>query len=415
LLRQVIEHDPPSPRQRNRAIPLDLERIILKAIAKAPDDRYATAQALADDLERFLQQRPIQARPLGRIARAWRWCRRLPAFAGVLSAVLFLLLCVTGMAVMFAFRETIHRQQAEARIQEAEWQQYLSDMHSAMAAWENSNVRRTLELLERHRPRCGEPDLRDFEWNYLWRQCQDKRPKLTINETSFVSGVSFSHDGHMLATGNIEGFVRVRDATSGRLIHEFKEQRLGATLVAFSPVDSTLASADLAGTIHLRELADSHSLRTLTGQTGELACFLFSSDGKQLASRSEEDMTIHIWDVATGHPLRVIRPQIRTNKPAYPVALTDNRLWLGPTVYFGCSTPIPGMNCDGSKPKSFYKPVFRGTGDWSRHLQGTVSFGCSKPKRGESFIPWESMGPPSAGFTSHLAIKHWPRSMRREN
>jgi hypothetical protein len=62
---------------------VELQTIVLKAMAKEPSDRYASAQDLADDLQCYLEHRPIQARPLGRIARTWRWCRRSPAMAGL--------------------------------------------------------------------------------------------------------------------------------------------------------------------------------------------------------------------------------------------------------------------------------------------------------------------------------------------
>ena len=203
-------------------------------------------------------------------------------------------------------------------------------MHSAMAAWEQSNVGRTLELLERHRPGPGEPDLRGFEWNYLWRQCQDKRLKLTINETSSVWGVSFSHDGKLLATGNHEGLVRVWDATSGWLIHEFKDHhRAGGTRVAFSPDDHILASADWNGAIHLRDLSDSRAVRTLTGQPEQqIQRLLFSQDGKRLASSGEDSM-IHLWDVATGLELKPIRPQMSKPALTHSPAAMDRQWTVG--------------------------------------------------------------------------------------
>ena len=62
LLRQVTGEEPPAPRQINPAIPRDLETIVLKAIAKQPAERYASAQELADDLRHFLEDRPILAK-----------------------------------------------------------------------------------------------------------------------------------------------------------------------------------------------------------------------------------------------------------------------------------------------------------------------------------------------------------------
>ena len=77
-LHQVLHDEPRPPRRLNDRIPRDLETICLKAMAKEPARRYATAQDLADDLRRWLDGEPIQARPVGPFERSWRWCRRNP-------------------------------------------------------------------------------------------------------------------------------------------------------------------------------------------------------------------------------------------------------------------------------------------------------------------------------------------------
>jgi tetratricopeptide (TPR) repeat protein len=95
-VRQVLENEPVPVRQLNSAVPLDLETICHKCLQKDPAKRYATARELADDLERFLDGRPIQARPVGRLERAWRWCRRNPWWAGALGTVALLLVTIIG-------------------------------------------------------------------------------------------------------------------------------------------------------------------------------------------------------------------------------------------------------------------------------------------------------------------------------
>jgi hypothetical protein len=62
LLRQVAFDEPPRPRRLHKAVPLELETIVLKAMEKRPQDRYNTAQEMADDLERWLRHEPIHAR-----------------------------------------------------------------------------------------------------------------------------------------------------------------------------------------------------------------------------------------------------------------------------------------------------------------------------------------------------------------
>ena len=87
LLHQVLHDDPKPVRSLNDRVPRDLDTICMKAMAKEPGRRYATAKELADDLHRYLAGEPIQARPVRRAERAWRWARRNPAVASLTTAL----------------------------------------------------------------------------------------------------------------------------------------------------------------------------------------------------------------------------------------------------------------------------------------------------------------------------------------
>jgi tRNA A-37 threonylcarbamoyl transferase component Bud32 len=87
LLLQVLEGEPRPPRRLNDKVPRDLETICLKAMAKAPARRYTSAREMALDLRRYLESEPIRARPVGRVERLGRWCRRNPLPAGLLVAI----------------------------------------------------------------------------------------------------------------------------------------------------------------------------------------------------------------------------------------------------------------------------------------------------------------------------------------
>ena len=81
LIEQVLHEEPTPPHKLDRRIPRDLETVCLTCLRKEPGRRYASAADLADDLWRFLAGEPVRARPVGRLERAVKWCRRRPAAA----------------------------------------------------------------------------------------------------------------------------------------------------------------------------------------------------------------------------------------------------------------------------------------------------------------------------------------------
>jgi serine/threonine protein kinase/WD40 repeat protein len=96
LIERIARQEPTRLRKVDPHIPRDLETIVLKAMAKNAGSRYATAGLLAEDLRRFLANRPIRARRVSRAEQVWRWCRRNPVVASLSAAVLVLLLVLTA-------------------------------------------------------------------------------------------------------------------------------------------------------------------------------------------------------------------------------------------------------------------------------------------------------------------------------
>jgi serine/threonine-protein kinase len=118
ILRRIIEDDPVPIRRLSPAVPIDLATVVAKAICKDPTGRYETAQHLADDLRRFLEGRPIAARPTGPLKQAWRWCRRRPLPAG-LALGLVAAVAAGFVGVTWGWREALTALARESRANRA--------------------------------------------------------------------------------------------------------------------------------------------------------------------------------------------------------------------------------------------------------------------------------------------------------
>ncbi len=125
LIDKALHEAPVAPRKIDPHIPRDLETVVLKCLAKEPAGRYATAEALAEDLRRFLGDRPIRARRTPWHERAWRWARRNPAVASLLAVVagLLLLLATVSTSAALQLQGALTKTRAaerQARLREAE-------------------------------------------------------------------------------------------------------------------------------------------------------------------------------------------------------------------------------------------------------------------------------------------------------
>src|SRR5262249_27802332 len=115
-LLQVVENDPVPPSILRPRLSIDLETICLKCLQKDARQRYGSASDLAADLRSFLAGEPIRARPVGRLERIGRWCRRHPeqAAAGALAVVALLALTGLGLGAVFTLR--LHREQEQTQL-----------------------------------------------------------------------------------------------------------------------------------------------------------------------------------------------------------------------------------------------------------------------------------------------------------
>jgi len=131
---KIRSQEPAAPRMLDRSIPRDLETICLKCLQKKPGDRYATAQALVDDLRLFLDGKSISARPVSAIEKAWRWCKRRPAVAALAGMLLLTVAgSLVGLSVMLQRSEAL-RSHAEAMTSNAEKMRLNSEANYEVAS-----------------------------------------------------------------------------------------------------------------------------------------------------------------------------------------------------------------------------------------------------------------------------------------
>src|SRR5205807_1790632 len=145
LVKQVMHDEPVRPRKLNPGVPRDLETVVLKAIARDPAHRYQTPAEMAEDLKRFIEDRPVRARRISAAEKLGRWCRRNPLPASLLAGIVLVFL--GGFAgVFWQWREAetaredekSQRGRAEALRQGAEKARDEADQ--ARAASEKSRV-----------------------------------------------------------------------------------------------------------------------------------------------------------------------------------------------------------------------------------------------------------------------------------
>jgi WD40 repeat protein len=314
----------------------ELDWIVLKALEKDRTRRYETANGLARDLQHYLADEPVEACPPTTAYKLRKFARKnkkLLVTAAAFAAVLLIGLADSAWLAVRAMQAeeeaNANAIQALEKEQEANQQRddaralaeklqaaldqlrqttYTAHINLAQRALEAGGIDRARELLEHHRPKPGETDLRHFEWYYPNRLCHTEL--LTLKgHTNGVYSVAYSPDGKCLASisrdpGGSLGELKVWDAQTGQVLLTLPT---GGDSVAFSPDSKRLASGSARG-LKVWDAQTGQELLTTRnrGGHGRVASVAFSRDGKRLAS-GHFDGTVMVWDAQTGQELLTLK------------------------------------------------------------------------------------------------------------
>ena len=315
ILRQLASAEPIAPRALNESIDRDLEQIALKAMAKQPGDRYRSAAAFVEDLERWLRGEPTVARPAGAAIRIWKWARRKPATAVALgltlvgAAVLAIVITRGEFAIRhernlaFIAEADATKQARHARDSERlmRLNLYAADMMVASRALRDGHLGVARETLERHIPKSGEADLRGFEWFAFQADCRGDDLRVLTGHTKAVDAVAFSRDGKSLATTGRDGQILFWNVETGVMF-----QQLPRADVPTNAMEIPIFAKHVAASPEARAMLtgnpgnfDAMRMRWRPSKIGGTLSLAWSPDGRWLVSGGAGSY-MRVWEVATG-------------------------------------------------------------------------------------------------------------------
>jgi WD40 repeat protein/serine/threonine protein kinase len=300
-LDHVRTREPVPPTRLQPGVPRDLETICLKCLHKEPKKRYPTAEALADDLGRFLRHEPIRARPVRPWERLLKWARRRPAIAALCAALL--VGSVLSVAALTVLWQRAARGEAAARNH-----LYGARLNLAQRYWQDGHPERMLDLLGAYYPpRPGEDDLRGFEWYYQWGLAHSDRCRFPGH-----TAVAVAPKGRLLAAPGSNGTICLWEFAGARgeitlPCEVFPGHKGGVTCVAFHPQGNLLVSGGQDGVIRRWYLTMGPPFPPLQGHDKEVTALAVSPDGNLLASAGHDGRLL-LWDATGGRqePLLVL-------------------------------------------------------------------------------------------------------------
>ena len=288
----------------------DLDWVVMKCLEKDRTRRYETANDLAADLLRHLESEPVLARPPSQLYRFQKFVRRRRGAVVAVTAVLFALVMGAALSTYWAVsagraeadalglqnQERQLRRQAEQEKNSARLNEYIADINLVQQSLAAGNYGRATQLLQKHRPQPGQPDLRGFAWRYLWQICQGDEHDALPDQESGVQSLAVSPEGRWLVTGLFDKF-NVWDLRGQSLVTNVPK---GVVSMVFGPQGQTLftASSSITRAWRCRDWAE---LKTLPNRSGPIA---LSQDGTRLATAGRDG--VQVLDTGTWEELRFL-------------------------------------------------------------------------------------------------------------
>ena len=361
LIVQILDEEPPSPRKLNANVGRDLETITLKCLEKDRAKRYQTAREMADDLKRYLAGEPIKARPVGRLERGWRWCRRHPEVASLSAVLLVLLLAVAIIAPIVAVHEARLRHESERRridlqnqIANNMFQRAVEDYNAGRVlegiailagvydAVDSQNpLRASIRSLMSGWSRQGgrvvvhddailaaalSPDGRAavIAGHNRIAQRWDIETTLPVGppfrHDDSIRAVALSPDGTTLLTGSQDQSARLWDLRTGKQLGKPLRHSGEVWAVAYSPDGSTVVTGGKDNTARLWDARTGASLGEPLQHGAFVFAVAFSPNGRNVIT-GDSDGAAQVWDTKSQQPRG---PPLQVGKPIYAVAFSPD-------------------------------------------------------------------------------------------